>query len=40
MNKINHELKVMHACELAAEGVYRGHKCVARCFFLELILLD
>ena len=23
----------MHACELGAEGVYRGHKCVARYFF-------
>jgi len=23
----------MHACELGAVGVYRGHKCVARYFF-------
>ena len=27
------ELRVMHACELGAVGVYRGHKCVARYFF-------
>jgi len=27
------ELKIMHACELGATGVYRGHKCVARYFF-------
>lgn len=31
--KINNELKIMHACELGAVGVYRGHKCVARYFF-------
>jgi demethoxyubiquinone hydroxylase (CLK1/Coq7/Cat5 family) len=30
---LNNELKVMHACELGAVGVYRGHKCVARYFF-------
>ncbi len=30
---INNELKIMHACELGAVGVYRGHKCVARYFF-------
>ena len=30
---INRELKIMHACELGAVGVYRGHKCVARYFF-------
>ncbi|MEI4549476.1 demethoxyubiquinone hydroxylase family protein [Pseudoalteromonas spongiae] len=30
---IKTELKVMHACELGAVGVYRGHKCVARYFF-------
>lgn len=23
----------MHACELGAVGVYRGHKCVARYFY-------
>ena len=33
MTNINHELKIMHACELGAVGVYRGHKCVARYFF-------
>lgn len=27
------ELRVMHACEKGAVGVYRGHKCVARYFF-------
>ncbi|MDP3847171.1 MAG: demethoxyubiquinone hydroxylase family protein [Pseudomonas sp.] len=27
------ELRVMHACEKGAIGVYRGHKCVARYFF-------
>ncbi|WP_415882799.1 demethoxyubiquinone hydroxylase family protein [Neptuniibacter sp. QD34_54] len=27
------ELRIMHACELGAVGVYRGHKCVARYFF-------
>lgn len=30
---INNELRIMHACELGAVGVYRGHKCVARYFF-------
>jgi 3-demethoxyubiquinol 3-hydroxylase len=30
---INKELRIMHACELGAVGVYRGHKCVARYFF-------
>lgn len=30
---IDDELKIMHACELGATGVYRGHKCVARYFF-------
>lgn len=33
MININNELKIMHACELGAVGVYRGHKCVARYFF-------
>ncbi len=33
MTKINNELKIMHACELGAVGVYRGHKCVAKYFF-------
>lgn len=27
------ELRIMHACEKGAVGVYRGHKCVARYFF-------
>jgi ubiquinone biosynthesis monooxygenase Coq7 len=27
------ELRVMHACERGAVGVYRGHKCVSRYFF-------
>lgn len=27
------ELRIMHACERGAVGVYRGHKCVARYFF-------
>ena len=30
---IEKELRIMHACELGAVGVYRGHKCVARYFF-------
>lgn len=30
---IDKELRIMHACELGAVGVYRGHKCVARYFF-------
>jgi ubiquinone biosynthesis monooxygenase Coq7 len=30
---IEKELRVMHACELGAVGVYRGHKCVSRYFF-------
>lgn len=30
---IDEELRIMHACELGAIGVYRGHKCVARYFF-------
>jgi len=30
---IEKELRIMHACELGAAGVYRGHKCVARYFF-------
>ena len=30
---VQKELKIMHACELGAVGVYRGHKCVARYFF-------
>jgi ubiquinone biosynthesis monooxygenase Coq7 len=29
----NKELRLMHACERGAVGVYRGHKCVARYFF-------
>jgi len=29
----NKELRIMHACERGAVGVYRGHKCVARYFF-------
>jgi demethoxyubiquinone hydroxylase (CLK1/Coq7/Cat5 family) len=29
------ELKIMHACELGAVGVYRGHKCVARHVFRQ-----
>lgn len=33
MTDINRELRVMHACEKGATGVYRGHKCVARYFF-------
>jgi demethoxyubiquinone hydroxylase (CLK1/Coq7/Cat5 family) len=37
-NPRNHEhtataLRVMHACEQGAIGVYRGHKCAARYFF-------
>jgi len=31
------ELKIMHACELGAQGVYRGHKCAARYFFRKHI---
>jgi ubiquinone biosynthesis monooxygenase Coq7 len=31
------ELKVMHACELGAVGVYRGHKCVARYVFRQAL---
>lgn len=27
------ELRVMHACEIGAVGVYRGHRCIARYFF-------
>jgi len=30
---IEKELRIMHACELGAVGVYRGHKCAARYFF-------
>lgn len=30
---INKEIRIMHACELGATGVYRGHKCTARYFF-------
>ncbi|MCD8523859.1 MAG: demethoxyubiquinone hydroxylase family protein [Saccharospirillaceae bacterium] len=30
---IEKELRIMHACEMGAVGVYRGHKCVARYFF-------
>lgn len=30
---VEKELRIMHACELGAVGVYRGHKCVARYFF-------
>ncbi|MDX1452585.1 MAG: demethoxyubiquinone hydroxylase family protein [Oleiphilaceae bacterium] len=30
---IEKELRIMHACEVGAVGVYRGHKCVARYFF-------
>lgn len=30
---IEKELRIMHACESGAVGVYRGHKCVARYFF-------
>lgn len=29
---LNKELRVMHACELGATGVYRGHQCAARYF--------
>lgn len=32
---IGRELRIMHACEVGAVGVYRGHKCVARYFFRE-----
>lgn len=32
---IGDELRIMHACEVGAVGVYRGHKCVARYFFRE-----
>lgn len=35
--KIDKELRIMHACELGAVGVYRGHKCVARYFFRRSI---
>ena len=31
------ELRIMHACELGAVGVYRGHKCVARYVFRRAI---
>jgi len=30
---VEQELRIMHACELGAVGVYRGHKCVARYVF-------
>jgi len=30
---VEKEIRIMHACELGAVGVYRGHKCVARYFF-------
>ena len=33
MIDIGKELRIMHACERGATGVYRGHKCVARYFF-------
>lgn len=32
------ELKIMHACELGAVGVYRGHKCVARYVFRQALV--
>jgi len=34
---ISKEIKIMHACELGAVGVYRGHKCVARYVFRQAI---
>lgn len=34
---IEKELRIMHACELGAVGVYRGHKCAARYFFRATI---
>ena len=37
-SRIASELKIMHACELGATGVYRGHKCVARYFFRSSIM--
>lgn len=30
---IEKELRIMHACEVGAVGVYRGHKCAARYFY-------
>jgi len=35
---IEKELRIMHAYELGAVGVYRGHKCVARYFFAPVFL--
>ncbi len=37
MSDIAQELRVMHACENGAIGVYRGHKCVARYFYRKQI---
>ncbi|MGA6097568.1 demethoxyubiquinone hydroxylase family protein [Stutzerimonas marianensis] len=34
---LDKELRIMHACEVGATGVYRGHKCVARYFFRSSI---
>lgn len=34
---IEKELRIMHACERGAVGVYRGHKCAARYFFRSTI---
>ena len=33
MMDVGKEIRIMHACETGATGVYRGHKCVARYFF-------
>ena len=30
---LDKELRIMHACEVGAIGVYRDHKCIARYFF-------
>ena len=38
MLNIGKELRIMHACEKGATGVYRGHKCVARYFFRTNIM--
>lgn len=34
---LDKELRVMHACEVGATGVYRGHKCIARYFYRSSI---
>lgn len=34
---LDKELRIMHACEVGATGVYRGHKCIARYFFSSSI---